>query len=148
MRATVPDCWNSIAKVGVAASNAIAAKRLRPIMSAPVAISPDSIVPQGAEASINPARPRGLAAGTRSPCPWEIDPAVLSHLGDEGVHQRASSRLGIDGGEMGFRQHVAHDLRRLARIDQIIDHQHAFAAVGAGDDAVDALEDLQFPWPV
>ena len=43
--------------------------------------------------------------------------------------QRLALGFGIAGGEMRLREQVAHQLQRLAGIDQIIDDQHAFAAV-------------------
>src|SRR2546422_2061061 len=69
--------------------------------------------------------------------PGKIDPGVLRHFRDEGVDQRPAHRLGIDGGEMRLRQQAAHDARRAAGVDEIVDdHDAAALAAGKRDDAL------------
>src|ERR1051325_4895296 len=60
--------------------------------------------------------------------PGKIDPGVLRYLGDEGVDQRPAHRLGVDGCEMRAGQQLAHHLRGLSGVDQVVDDQHALAA--------------------
>ncbi len=38
--------------------------------------------------------------------------------------------LGVDGGEVGLRQHLAHDPPRGAGVDQIVDDQPALPVAG------------------
>src|SRR3974377_1678467 len=45
--------------------------------------------------------------------------------------KRAPHRLGVDRGEMGFGQQIAHDPRGLAGVDEVIDDQQVLAARGA-----------------
>ena len=67
----------------------------------------------------------GSAAWKASPVSQgKKDPGVLGHFGDEGVDQRPAHGLRIDRGEMGVGQEVAHHLRRLAGIDEVVDDQH------------------------
>src|ERR1700722_21039563 len=55
--------------------------------------------------------------------PREVDPRVLGDLGDEGVDQGAPQGFGVDGGEMCFGQHLAHQLGGGAGVDQVVDDQ-------------------------
>src|SRR6185503_7620232 len=50
--------------------------------------------------------------------PRKLDPPVLRHLGHECMAPRRARRLGIDGGQVGVRQDLAHDLGSLAGIRQ------------------------------
>src|SRR4051812_42092539 len=52
--------------------------------------------------------------------PRKKDPGVLRHLGDEGIDQRPAFGLGVDGGEMRVRHHLAHQPPGLAGVDEII----------------------------
>src|SRR4051812_21218481 len=67
--------------------------------------------------------------------PGEVDPLRLPELLDEGVDDRPTRRLGVERGEIGFRQELAHGLRGAPGVDQVVDQQIAFAVAG------DALED-------
>src|SRR5215467_8945353 len=56
--------------------------------------------------------------------PREIDPGVLRHLGDESVNRWPAHGLCVDRGKMRLRQHVAHDTRGFAGVDQVVDNQN------------------------
>src|SRR4029079_7633771 len=78
--------------------------------------------------------------------PREIDPRVLRHLRYESVDQWPAHGLRIDRGEMRLRQHVAHNARRFAGVDEVVDDEHALPlrlqVLHLGRDA---LEDLDLP---
>ena len=63
--------------------------------------------------------------------PGKEDPGILRDFRDERIDQRASHRLGVDGGEMRLGQDVAHQLGGLPGVDQVVHHQKTFAAAGA-----------------
>src|SRR5579871_6357813 len=77
--------------------------------------------------------------------PRKMNPGVLRDFGDEGVDQRPSLRLGVDGGEMRVRNQLAHQPPGLAGIDEVIDDQESLAGALAelGDIRRDALEHFQ-----
>src|ERR1700694_3292722 len=63
--------------------------------------------------------------------PWKENPGVLRYFGDEGVDQRPSLRLGVDGCEMRRWQHVTHQPCGLAGIDEIVNDQQSLAGPAA-----------------
>src|SRR6202140_3246432 len=81
--------------------------------------------------------------------PGKEDPGVLRHFGDEGIDQRPSLRLGVDGCEMRVRHHVAHQPPGLAGVDEIIDDQESLAGAAAEFRRIGgyALQNLQVALP-
>src|SRR5258706_3499769 len=59
--------------------------------------------------------------------PGEVDPLRLLELLDADIHDRASCGLRVERSEIGLGQKLAYGLRRLARVDEIIDEQVAGA---------------------
>ena len=59
--------------------------------------------------------------------PWEEDPCVLADFRNEGVDLRAALGFCINGCEMRLGVHLAHQFKRFAAIDQIVDDQDAGA---------------------
>src|SRR5205814_7372553 len=83
------------------------------------------------------ARPRGDAPAVLDrrreavlDVPREVDPLVLLELLHARVDDRAAGGLGIERGEVRLRQELAHELRRAAGIDQIVDQEIALAIAG------------------
>src|SRR5580765_8705489 len=66
--------------------------------------------------------------------PGKVDPLRLLELLDEGVDDRSPRGLGVERGEIGFRQELAHGLGGAPGVDQVVDQQVALAVAG------DALE--------
>src|SRR5205823_11552687 len=60
-----------------------------------------------------------------------MDPGVLRDFSNEGIEQRTTHRLRIDGREVRFGQESAHEPRGPAGIDQVVNDQYAFAATTA-----------------
>src|SRR5512138_1613884 len=68
--------------------------------------------------------------------PGEVDPLRLLELLDEGVDDRPARGLGVERGEIGLRQELAHGLGGAPGVDEVVDQQIALAV------AAHALEDL------
>src|SRR3954465_14723348 len=74
--------------------------------------------------------------------PGEVDPLRLPELLDEGVDDRPARGLGVERGEIGFRQELAHGLGGAPGIDKVVDQQIPLAVAGH------ALEDSDAALPL
>lgn len=80
---------------------------------------------------ITPPR-HGSGAGTTARYPREEDPGVLRHFGNKSI-DGAALRLGVDGGEMRIRQHVADQPPCFAGIDEVVDDQQPLCQCRRGE---------------
>src|SRR5207247_10073653 len=63
--------------------------------------------------------------------PRKEHPGVLRYFGNERIDQWPALRLGVDGGKMRVRHHVAHQPSGLAGIDEVVDDQEPVAGPAA-----------------
>src|SRR5258707_8414582 len=75
--------------------------------------------------------------------PGEVDPLRLLELLDEGVDDRPAGGLGVERGEIGFRQEPAHGLRGAPGVDEVVDQQITFAVAGDAFEDADVALDLR-----
>src|SRR5688572_13086407 len=71
--------------------------------------------------------------------PGEVNPLGLLELLDEAVDDRPAGGLRVEAGEMRLGQELAHGLRGLAGVDQVVDQQVAVAGAAHALENLDAV---------
>jgi len=55
--------------------------------------------------------------------PREVNPRILTHLGDKSLNQRTALGLGVDSGKMRCGIQLSNRIERFAAVYQIVDNQ-------------------------